>query len=423
MAGQARPLALARAAPIKLKLPRLTQRESQAAAAVTKYICLRHCLVWVVPLFNLFPFFDSVRYMSSKNLFTPVTVGAFSLPHRVVMAPLTRCRADERNAPHALNAKYYGQRATAALIISEATQVTPFGIGYPGTPGIYSDEQVAGWKLVTDAVHAKGGRIFLQLWHVGRISHPDLQPGNVLPVAPSAIAPKGQAATFSGMKPFETPRELKADEIPGVIAEFKRGAENAKSAGFDGVEVHGANGYLLDQFLRDGSNKRTDAWGGTLQKRARFPLEVLKAAISVWGPDRVGIRFSPTGTFNDMSDSNPEQTFGYMLEEVGKLNIAYVHLVDMGDADVRHGGKPIPLGYFRSKYKGTLIANGGYDLERANAAIGEGVADLISFGKPYIANPDLPERLRKQTPLNEADQSTFYGGGEKGYTDYPALSA
>ncbi len=361
--------------------------------------------------------------MSQSNLFTPVNLGSLKLPHRIVMAPLTRCRADAHNAPHALNAKYYAQRASAALIVSEASQVTPFGLGYPGTPGIYSEEQVAGWRLVTDAVHAKGGRIFLQLWHVGRISHPDLQPGNVLPVAPSAIAPKGNAGTFTGPKPFVTPRELRADEIPGVIADFKRGAENAKRAGFDGVEVHGANGYLLDQFLRDGTNKRTDAWGGTLEKRARFPLEVLKTAISVWGPERVGIRFSPTGTFNDMSDSDPAKTFGYMLEEVSKLKIAYVHLVDMGDADARHGGKAIPLSYFRSKYQGTLIANGGYDLDRANAAIGEGLADLIAFGKPYISNPDLTERLKSGAALNEPDQSTFYGGGEKGYTDYPAMKS
>lgn len=359
--------------------------------------------------------------MSSKNLFTPITVGALQLPHRAVMAPLTRCRADSNNAPHALNAKYYAQRASAALIVSEATQVTPYGIGYPGTPGIHSEEQVAGWKLVTSAVHDRGGRIFLQLWHVGRISHPDLQPGNVLPVAPSAIAPKGKASTPAGPKPFEVPRALTSDEIPGVVAEFKRGAENAKRAGFDGVEIHGANGYLLDQFLRSGTNRRDDEWGGSVEKRARFPLEVLKEVISVWGPDRVGIRFSPTGTFNDMSDENPQETFGYVLDQVSKLDIAYVHLVDMLDGDARHGGNHIPLSFFRSKYRGNLIANGGYDLERANAVIASGEADMIAFGKLFIANPDLPERFKRGAALNEPDPSTFYGGGESGYTDYPAL--
>jgi N-ethylmaleimide reductase len=280
---------------------------------------------------------------------------------------------------------------------------------------------VKGWKLVTDAVHAEGGKIFLQLWHVGRISHPDLQPGNVLPVAPSAIAPKGSANTLSGPKPFVTPRALTAEEIPGIIAQYKKGAENAQRAGFDGVEVHGANGYLIDQFLRDGTNKRTDAWGGSLENRARFALEVTKAAVEVWGADRVGIRLSPNGTFNDMADSNPEKTFGYILERLSELNLAYVHLVDMLAGDARHGATHVPLSYFRSRYRGVLVANGGYDLARAQQTISEGLADLISFGQLYISNPDLTERFKRKAPLNAPDSATFYGGGEKGYTDYPAL--
>lgn len=358
---------------------------------------------------------------TSKNLFSPVRLGAFDLPHRIIMAPLTRCRADADNAPHALNAKYYEQRASAALIISEATQVTPYGLGYPGTPGIYSEKQVAGWKLVTDTVHRAGGKILLQLWHVGRISHPDLQPGNVLPVAPSAVAPKGNAGTLSGPKPFVTPRALEENEIPGVIAQYKLGAENAKRAGFDGVEVHGANGYLIDQFLRDGSNKRTDSWGGSIENRARFALEVTKQVIDVWGADRVGIRLSPTGPFNDMYDSNPEALFGYVLQELGKLNLAYTHLVEMQRGDDRHGAKPLPLSFYRSAYNGNLIANGGYDLARANETIAEGLADAVAFGQLFIANPDLPARFKKGAPLNAPDASTFYGGSEKGYTDYPAL--
>lgn len=359
--------------------------------------------------------------MSSKNLFTPIRIGALDLPHRIVMAPLTRCRASEGNVPTAMNARYYEQRASAALIVSEATQVTPFGQGYPGTPGIHSDEQVEGWKLVTKAVHDKGGKIVLQLWHVGRISHPSLQPGGVLPVAPSAIKPSGQAATYTGMVPFETPRALETAEVYDVIAQYRVGAENAKRAGFDGVEVHGANGYLIDQFLRDGTNQRTDEWGGSVEKRARFALEVTKAVVEVWGADRVGIRLSPNGTFNDMYDSNPKETFGYTLEKLSEMNLAYVHLVDMSDKDAKYGSPAIPLSFFRSKYRGNLMANGGYSFERANQDISEGIADLVSFGQLYIANPDLPERFRKNAPLAQPDPSTFYGGSEKGYTDYPAM--
>ena len=359
--------------------------------------------------------------MTSNTLFSPLRLGALNLPHRIIMAPLTRCRAGANNVPRALNAKYYGQRSSAALIISEATQVSPHGQGYPATPGIHSEEQVAGWKLVTDAVHKSGGRIFLQLWHVGRISHPDLQPGNVLPVAPSAIMPKGNASTFSGPKPFVTPRALAEHEIPGVIAEYKSGAENAKRAGFDGVEIHGANGYLIDQFLRDGSNHRTDAWGGSIEKRARFALEVAREVIDVWGADRVGIRLSPTGPFNDMADSNPEATFGYLLKELSKLKLAYTHIVEKQSGDDRHGAKALPLSFYRAAYQGNLIVNGGYDLERGNAVISEGLADAVAFGQLFISNPDLPARFQRGAPLNQADGATFYGGAEKGYTDYPAL--
>lgn len=359
--------------------------------------------------------------MSSKNLFTPIRIGALDLPHRIVMAPLTRCRAGEGNAPTAMNARYYEQRASAALIVTEASQVTPYGQGYPGTPGIHSDEQIEGWKLVTKAVHEKGGRIFLQLWHVGRISHPSLQPGGVLPVAPSAVKPQGQAATTSGMVPFETPRALETAEVYDVIAQYRSGAENAKRAGFDGVEIHGANGYLIDQFLRDGTNKRTDEWGGSVERRARFALEVVSAVVDVWGADRVAIRLAPNGTFNDMHDSNPKEIFGYTLERLSDMNLAYVHLVDMTEKDAKHGSPGIPLSFFRSKYRGNLMANGGYTLERANQDIAEGIADLVSFGQLFISNPDLPERLRTNAPLTPPDPSTFYGGGEHGYTDYPAL--
>ncbi len=355
------------------------------------------------------------------NLFTPYNMGNLELPNRIVMAPLTRNRAGNGNVPHQLNAEYYAQRASAGLIISEATQVTPQGQGYPFTPGIHSPEQVAGWKMVTDAVHQHGGRIFLQLWHVGRISHPDLQPDGVLPVAPSAIAPKGEAQTYEGMKPFVTPRALETSEIPEVVEQYRQGAENALAAGFDGVEIHGANGYLIDQFLRNGTNKRTDEYGGSVENRTRFLLEITKAVTGVWGAKRVGVRLSPSGTFNDMRDSNPLETFGYAAEALNQFDLAYLHIYEATEADIRHGGTVVPTNYLRERYKGTLMVNGDYTLERGNAVLARGEADLVSFGRLFIANPDLPKRFAINAPLNEPDSSTFYGGGKEGYIDYPTL--
>jgi N-ethylmaleimide reductase len=339
------------------------------------------------------------------------------------MAPLTRNRAGKGNVPGPLNATYYAQRASAGLIIAEATQVSPQGQGYPSTPGIHSAQQVEGWKLVTDAVHQQGGRIFLQLWHVGRISHPDLQPDGALPVAPSAIAPKGEASTYEGPKPFVTPRALETPEIPEIIEQYRQGAENALQAGFDGVEVHGANGYLLDQFLRDGTNHRTDEYGGSLENRARLLLEVTEAVTGVWGAHRVGVRLSPSGTFNDMHDSNPLATFSYVTEALNRFGLAYLHIIEANEADLRHGGTEVPTSPLRDRFTGTLMVNGGYNRDRANAVLAQGEADLVSFGTLFLANPDLPQRFALNGPFNPPDPATFYGGGEKGYTDYPFWTA
>ncbi len=355
------------------------------------------------------------------DLFTPLAVGEIDLPNRIVMAPLTRNRAGEGNVPHELNAEYYEQRASAGLIISEATQVTPQGLGYPNTPGIHSPQQVAGWRLVTNAVHARGGRIFLQLWHVGRISHPSLQPNGELPVAPSAIAPRGDALTYDGPKPFVSPRALGLEEIPGIIEQYRIGAQNAKKAGFDGVEIHGANGYLLDQFLRDGSNQRDDQYGGSIENRSRLMLEVAEAVLEIWPAGRVGVRLSPSGTFNDMHDSNPVVTFEYLVDALNRYRLSYLHLIEVSAKDMCHGGKAVPTRLFRDIYQGCIMVNGDYDGDRGNVVISNGEADLVSYGKRFIANPDLPERLRLNAPLNEPDETTFYGGGTEGYVDYPTL--
>ena len=358
------------------------------------------------------------------NLFSPVQLGSLELPNRMVMAPLTRMRAGAGNVPRAMNATYYAQRASAGLIIAEATQVSPQGQGYANTPGIHSAEQVAGWQLVTDAVHARGGRIFLQLWHVGRISHPLLQPGGELPVAPSAIAPEGEAITLEGPKPFVTPRALETEEIPGIVEQYRKGAENALAAGFDGVEIHGANGYLLDQFLEDGTNKRTDQYGGSIENRARLLMEVTEAVVSVWGGQRVGIRLSPSGTFNSMSDSNPSALFSYVADSLNRFNLAYLHLVEPrtdGSTTLDNSTGGLFTEYFRPIFKGTLIAAGGYDRDLGNAVLASGNADLVAYGRLYIANPDLPERFALNASLNKPDRSTFYGGDEKGYIDYPSL--
>jgi N-ethylmaleimide reductase len=358
---------------------------------------------------------------TSPTLFTPVQIGALTLPNRIVMAPMTRNRAAAGNVPGALAATYYAQRASAGLIISEAAQVMPEGQGYPATPGIHSDDQVAGWRKVTEAVHDAGGRMFLQLWHVGRVSHPDFQPGGALPVAPSAIRPAGQAVTLEGMKDFVTPRALDRSEIPGIIAAYRDGARNALAAGFDGVEVHGANGYLLDQFLRDGSNQRQDDYGGPVENRARLLLEVTSAVCEVWGSDRVGVRLSPLQPFNDMRDSDPEGTFSYTVEQLNPLNLAYLHVTEMGAEQRGVAGPSFDLGKLRDIFQGPYMTNAGYTRDRANAALAAGDADLVAFGVPYIANPDLVARFAADAPLNEADQATFYGGGAEGYTDYPTL--
>lgn len=351
------------------------------------------------------------------TLFDPVTIGELSLPNRVAMAPMTRNRSPG-TVPTALNAEYYRQRASAGLIITEASQVCPEGVGYPNTPGIHDDAQIDGWRQVTAAVHRAGGRIFIQLWHVGRISHPDLQPGGALPVAPSAIRPAGQAFTYEGPKDFVTPRALAAGEIPGIVEAYARAVRNARAAGFDGVEIHAANGYLVDQFLRSGSNRRDDAYGGPVENRARFLLEVVDAAAAAWAPGRVGVRLSPCGGFNSMHDDDPQATFGYAADQLGRRGLAYLHVIENLETIDR-----FDFGALKKAFGGPYMANGGYDRDRAVRAIADGRADLVSFGVPFLANPDLPERLRRDAPLNEADQATFYGGAERGYTDYPPLAA
>jgi N-ethylmaleimide reductase len=355
------------------------------------------------------------------NLLSPIKLGRYELPNRLVMAPLTRNRAGEGNVPREMNVTYYAQRATAGLIVTEATQVSPQGVGYPATPGIHSAEQVEGWKLVTKAVHDRGGRIFLQLWHVGRISHPSLQPNGALPVAPSAIAPQGMASTYQGEQPFVTPRALETEEIPGIVEDYRQGAKNALAAGFDGVEIHGANGYLIDQFLQDGTNKRTDQYGGSIENRARFLMEVVEAVVGVWGSDRVGLRISPSGTFNDMSDSNSSALFSYVADALNQFDLAYLHVVEPRTSNSAPEVANLGAQHLRPIFKNTLISAGGYDRETGNQAIAAGYADLIAYGRLYISNPDLAERFAHNAPLNAYDRSTFYGGTEKGYIDYPAL--
>lgn len=369
--------------------------------------------------------------MSEPSLFSPLHLGTHQLKHRIAMAPLTRMRAQQPgNVPTELNARYYSQRASAGgLLITEATQISPQGQGYPATPGIHSEQQVEGWRLVTEAVHEKGGLIFLQLWHVGRISHSSHQPDGGLPLAPSPVKPAGNALTASWTEvPFETPREIRLSEIPSLIGEYRAAARNALAAGFDGVELHAANGYLLDQFLRDGTNKRTDQYGGSFANRARLLLEVLDAVGEVFGFDRVGIRLSPLGTFNDMSDSDPVGTFGHVLRGLAKKGIAYVHLIEArGDEDGAYEGVSLGSGaaptaaLFRPFYKGVLIGAGGFTRRSATEAIAAGTVDAVAFGRLFISNPDLPLRLQQSAPLNRYDRPTFYGGGTEGYTDYPAL--
>lgn len=358
----------------------------------------------------------------TDKLFTPFTLGNLALANRIVMAPMTRNRAVAGNVPGDLILEHYCQRASAGLIITEGSQVSPAGQGYPFTPGIHSAEQIAGWRRITEAVHAKGGRIYLQLWHVGRVSHPDLQPQGGLPVAPSAIRPAGQVYTFDGLKDFVTPHALDLAEIAAVTEQFRSGARNAREAGFDGVEIHGANGYLLDQFLRDGTNQRSDAYGGSLPNRARFMLEVTEAVCGVWDADRVGLRLSPLNPFNDIRDTNPEATFSHVVEQLNRFGLAYLHVTALGADEPGAAGPMFDLRKLRNLYTGIYMVNAGYGKARANAALAAGDADLVAFGVPYIANPDLPERFAQDAPLNSADPATFYGGDAKGYTDYPMLS-
>jgi len=359
-------------------------------------------------------------------LFNPFTLGDLVLPNRVLMSPLTRSRSKQPgDIPSEMNATYYAQRAGAGLIFAEATQVSPQGKGYAFTPGIHSSAQVDGWRLVTDAVHAAGGRIYLQLWHVGRISRPELQPDGQLPVAPSAIKPEG-AMTFtdahSGMVEVLQPRALSHEEIPSLVEQFRKGAENAKRAGFDGVEIHGANGYLLDQFMRSKSNRRDDEYGGSIDNRLRFPLMVVDAVIDVWGCERTGIRVSPTGTFNDMHDDDPVATYSALARELGDRGLAYIEVVEDSFQGNAVAGRPeAVIQAIRGNFQGAYIANGNYTADEARQRIGAGKCDLVSFGRPFIANPDLPERFRKGAGLNDYDEETFYGGDERGYTDYPAL--
>ena len=358
---------------------------------------------------------------AQPTLFSPYSLGDIALNNRLVLSPMTRSRALEGNVANPLAATYYVQRASAGLMITEGTQVSPQGVGYIRTPGIHSPEQVAGWKHITDAVHRVGGTIFAQLWHVGRVSHPDFHNGE-LPVGPSALPVAGEAFTNNGKVQIPTPRALETSEIRGIVEQFRKGAENAKAAGFDGVELHGANGYLLDEFLRDGANQRTDAYGGSISNRARLPLEVTDAVIGVFGASRVGYKLSPYFPGYSMSDSNPVATFTYIAKELGKRGIGYLHVSEAIAGPMKVDGTERVTPLIREVFDGTLMVNGGYDATTADAAIARGEADLVAFGVPFIANPDLPLRYRKHAALNTPDAATFYGGEAKGYIDYPALS-
>ncbi len=350
---------------------------------------------------------------AKPTLFDPVSLGALTLPNRIIMAPLTRCRAGTERTPNALMRDYYVQRADAGLIISEATSVSPDGVGYPDTPGIWTDAHVAGWRSITQAVHAAGGRMVLQLWHVGRVSHPSYLEGR-LPVAPSAIAPEGHVSLIRPKTPFVVPRALDTAELPGIVAAYRDGAARAKAAGFDGVEIHGANGYLLDQFLQDSTNTRTDAYGGPIENRARLMLEVADAVVAVWGASRVGMHLAPRGDAHTMGDSNPAATFGYVASELGRRGLAF-----LCTREHKADGWLTPA--LKKAFGGPVIANENFTLDSGNAALAAGEADAIAFGKPFIANADLVRRFRAKAALNAPDMATFYAAGPQGYTDYPLL--
>jgi N-ethylmaleimide reductase len=364
------------------------------------------------------------RASRTGPLFAPLRLGALTLPNRVVMAPMTRSRAAGDGTPGLLAPTYYAQRASAGLIISEAAHIDPHGVGYPNTPGIHNERHVAGWRNVIRAVHGEGGRIFLQLWHVGRISHPSVQPDGGAPIAPSPMAAEGELFTASGMRPFVTPRALGIQEIPGVVEQFARAAQLARDAGCDGVDIHAANGYLIDQFLRSGSNCRSDAYGGSVANRARFLLEVVEAVTGVWGPERVGVRLSPLSPYNSMSDSDPMETFTYVGRALHRLGIGYLHIAEPGP------GHPMStpagcqlLAALRSAFSACFVVDGGRDRVSAEAALAAANADLVALATPFIANPDLVERLARGVPLAVADPKTFYAGGARGYTDYPKYVA
>ena len=360
-----------------------------------------------------------------EKLFNSFQIDDLALKNRIVMAPMTRNRADEHGVPRDIMATYYAQRASAGLIITEATRVSETANGYMFTPGIHSEAQKQGWQAVTRAVHDSGGLIFAQLWHAGRVSHPALQPGGAPPLAPSPIQAKTQVFTPKGFEPAALPRQIESGEIPQIVDDFANAARLAGQAGFDGVEIHAANGYLIEQFLKDGTNQRTDDYGGSVANRMRFALQVVAAVVEVWGPNRVGVRISPRGTFNDMRDSDPTALAAALADALNAFPLAYLHLLDPLPG---HPGftvqeeVPRTVGLVRERYKGVMVVNGGYGQEQAEKALAESEADLVAFGMPYIANPDLPERFRHGGSLMEADQATLYGGDEKGYTDYPFMA-
>jgi len=355
----------------------------------------------------------------SSELFAPFQLSDLRLANRMVMAPLTRNRADKKNNVTSMMVKYYQQRSSAGLIISESAPISAEAIGYPGTPGIFNEDHVSAWEKTTQAVHAQGGHIFIQLQYCGRISHPSLLPNNAVPVAPSAIKPVGHAITFSGHQDYVEPRPLDTTEIASIVQQFKSGAVMAKKAGFDGIEVHGANGYIIDQFLRDGSNKRQDRYGGNIENRMRFLNEILDAVCEVWPANRVGVRLTPENSFNSMSDSAPQVHFEYIVSQLDNRHLAYIHVLE---GDMLSKSSSLDYSAIRTKYSGTYMANNGYDLQKANTAINSKEVDLVAFGTPFLANPDLVYRYKENLGLNDADPATFYGGDEKGYTDYPFYS-
>lgn len=359
--------------------------------------------------------------MSEKTLFEHYVLGDLTLANRIVMAPLTRNRAGSGLVPSELAATYYAQRASAGLIISEATQVSAQAQGYQDTPGLYTPEQIAGWRQVTDAVHAKGGRIFVQLWHVGRVSHVDLQPGGAAPVAPSAIRAQTKVFVNNEFADVSEPRALELAELPGIVNDFRQAAENAITAGFDGVEIHGANGYLLEQFIKDGANQRTDAYGGSIENRSRLLLEVVAAVVEEIGANRTGVRISPVSPANGISISDPQPQYEYIAEQLSALGVVFLHVVEGATGGPRDVAE-FDYVALRSRFKQTYLANNGYDLKLATAHLNDDKADLIAFGRPFISNPDLVERLKTGAPLAQPNPATLYGGGAAGYTDYPTIA-